>query len=270
MDVQPAANMNDLSAAAAVRAASFNVYAEDRSEFSKQSHRKMTMDSEWNALQRKMNGEEPGYGGNVKVTCLLATTPVPEDEAVATKLQADIDPSCKLPAKDDKPPLMCVGSLDVNECEVFPSEDLMPLQMSNGAGRAYISNVCTTSGGRRMGIASKVRLEFCPAVVSSAPFGGGKGDVSQLDAPWSMRSRQLANEKGIEPNLCLLPACVLTRVGALVWGTVDRRDQGALPREGHRTALRTRGAVQRGSREALPRQRLHSGDGGEGRRRVPA
>ena len=157
VEVYPAANMADLYAAAAVRTVSFTVYNKDRSEFSKQSHRKMTMASERNALQRKMNGEEPGYD-KVKVTVLLATTPVPEDEAVAAMLQGEIDPSCKLPAKDDQPPLMCLGSLDLNQCETFPSEDLMPLdQSSNGAGRAFLSNVCTTSGGRRSGIASKVR-----------------------------------------------------------------------------------------------------------------
>jgi hypothetical protein len=156
VEVYPAANMADLRAAAAVRAVSFTVYDKDRSEFSKQSHRKMTMDSEWNALQRKMNGDEPGYK-NIKVTCLLATTPVPEDEAVAAMLQGEIDPSCKLPAKDDQPPLMCVGSLDLNQCEKFPSEELMPLEYSDGAGRVFLSNVCTTSGGRRSGIASKVR-----------------------------------------------------------------------------------------------------------------
>jgi hypothetical protein len=157
VEVYPAANMADLHAAAAVRTVSFTVYNKDRSEFSKQSHRKMTMASERNALQRKMNGEEPGYD-KVKVTVLLATTPVPEDEAVAAMLQGEIDPSCKLPAKDDQPPLMCLGSLDLNQCETFPSEDLMPLdQSSNGAGRAFLSNVCTTSGGRRSGIASKVR-----------------------------------------------------------------------------------------------------------------
>mmetsp|Transcript_29649 Transcript_29649/g.40940 ORF Transcript_29649/g.40940 Transcript_29649/m.40940 type:complete len:232 (+) Transcript_29649:98-793(+) len=118
-----------------------------------QSHRKMQLDSEWSALQRKMTGREPGYGLTA-VTVLFALTPVPADPVHEDRLRADMDHACKLPVEKEGPGLMCVGSLDVNITDVFVSEELKPLQMSSeGEGRAYLSNVCVGSGVRRQGLA---------------------------------------------------------------------------------------------------------------------
>lgn len=161
-----AADAADLRASASVRALSFHVYDKDRNEYVLRTHRKMKLDQEWAALQRKMSASEPGYEVNkinpagIKVTVLLATIPVPEDSELEEKVSQGLDPSCRIPADDDRPVTMCIGTLDINVCERFTSEELHPLTMSSGdEGRAFISNVAVADGARREGIASKLMEE---------------------------------------------------------------------------------------------------------------
>lgn len=82
----------------------------------------------------------------------------PESSSVLRTPQ-DVDRSCKLPADEASgtPAMMCIGSLDINECERFPSEDVQPKQVNSGDdGRAFLSNVCTGPGVRRQGIAKQL------------------------------------------------------------------------------------------------------------------
>lgn len=162
--VRPAANFADLRAAAGVRVSCFNLYPEDRSEYSKQNHRKLKLDQESNVLERKMTGAEPGYD-KTKVLCYLALTPQPEDAELTTELMEEVDPSCKIPQDGDTPVQLCLGSLDLNICDRFPSESLQPAVFNAGEeGRAFIANVCVAPGARRQKIADKmmdVVKEYC-------------------------------------------------------------------------------------------------------------
>eukprot|EP00240_Pyramimonas_obovata_P015240 CAMPEP_0118921508 /NCGR_PEP_ID=MMETSP1169-20130426/759_1 /TAXON_ID=36882 /ORGANISM="Pyramimonas obovata, Strain CCMP722" /LENGTH=276 /DNA_ID=CAMNT_0006862239 /DNA_START=50 /DNA_END=880 /DNA_ORIENTATION=- len=166
MTVREAKNFADLRSAAAVRVGCFVQYPEDRSEYSKQNHRRLKLEQEVNVLERKMTGIEPGYE-KTKVVCYLATADQPEDPAQTAALMEDIDPSCKLPAEDDKPVQLVLGSLDLNIGDRFPSEDLQPLQFFPGdEGRAFISNVCVAPGARRNGVAVQMldaTKEYCKA-----------------------------------------------------------------------------------------------------------
>ena len=79
----------------------------------------------------------------------------------------------QLPADEESslPVQLVLGSLDLNVCDRFPSEDLNPLAFFPGEeGRAFISNVCVAPGARRNKIANQMveaTKEYCKANGSS-------------------------------------------------------------------------------------------------------
>lgn len=50
----------------------------------------------------------------VGVTCFVATCDENPRDAVAAAVAAELDPSCKLPARQGQPPQLVVGTLDLN------------------------------------------------------------------------------------------------------------------------------------------------------------
>mmetsp|Transcript_750 Transcript_750/g.1782 ORF Transcript_750/g.1782 Transcript_750/m.1782 type:complete len:185 (-) Transcript_750:1635-2189(-) len=126
----------------------------------------MRGDMEWEAIENKVAGRETGYENN-SVTCLLATLPAGTD-ATAAALQRELDPTCLLPqdAGGDASPRFVVGSLDINQGVKLPAEELVGRSPGRQDGdprtaRAYLSNVCTASAVRRMGIAAALIEMAC-------------------------------------------------------------------------------------------------------------
>ena len=136
----------ELRAAAAVRAAAFYTYPPDRSAFTVASHRRVRLDAEWQALEAKTRGRDEAWK-HVRVACLVGTAPL---KTTVDPLAADLDPSCKLPADDSSPPRVVLATLDVNIGHSLPAEELCG---QHTAQCAYLSNVCSAPGARRMGAA---------------------------------------------------------------------------------------------------------------------
>eukprot|EP00879_Flechtneria_rotunda_P033370 GHRR01036956.1.p1 GENE.GHRR01036956.1~~GHRR01036956.1.p1 ORF type:complete len:177 (+),score=23.17 GHRR01036956.1:148-678(+) len=125
-EVRQATSLAELRAAGYLRAYSFYTYPPDRSEYSARMHRRMKGDAEWECVTKKINGAEPAYQ-DLKVVCLIATMTDDADNSVALQAAQEMDPSTKLPADDSVglPGQIVIGSLDMNQGAVLPSEELV-------------------------------------------------------------------------------------------------------------------------------------------------
>ncbi|KAK9907250.1 hypothetical protein WJX75_000058 [Coccomyxa subellipsoidea] len=148
-----------LRAAASLRAAAFSEHALDRSDFALQSYRRMKADSEWEILESKLAGKEPGYQ-LIKVTCLVACLDDVEGGSLASAVRQDTDLSCKIPAGvGGSHAQLVVGTLDINQGVNLPGEQLIGQEPEGAPAkvqRGYLSNICTQKAVRRKGVAKRL------------------------------------------------------------------------------------------------------------------
>ncbi|CAL8463143.1 g2677 [Coccomyxa elongata] len=149
----------ELRAAASVRAAAFSEQGNDRSDFAMQSYRRMKADSEWDVLESKLAGREPGYQ-DITVTCLIACLDDAMGNSLASAVRDDMDLSCKIPAGlASSRPQLVVATLDINQGYNLPGEQLIGWKPEGALAktqRGYLSNICTHKAVRRTGVANRL------------------------------------------------------------------------------------------------------------------
>lgn len=138
--VREAAGTAELRATAFLRAQSFSQIPSDRSDFARRAHLRMKADAIWEELEKRDAARD-----GVLVTTLIATTQY--QDSWHSELA---DRSCTLPASTRGKHEVVVGTLDLNQGNKLPAEELI----GQGDGsRAYLSNVCVLEAARRQGIA---------------------------------------------------------------------------------------------------------------------
>ena len=116
----------ELRGAAAARAFAFYTYPSDRSEFSVRSHRNMRIDAEWDAIGEKIRGKDVAFR-DTRVECIVAALTLGEDGELPEGFAFDgheLDPASLVPKSKDTPPLLILGTLDVNQGAKLPAEEL--------------------------------------------------------------------------------------------------------------------------------------------------
>ena len=115
----------ELRAAAAARALSFYTYPPDRSQFSVRAHRAVRINAEWDAIHAKIAGDDVAYR-DCRVACIVAALELPPDGSLPPGFDVEsLDGACVVPAgADGSPPLVVLGTLDVNQGTKLPAEEL--------------------------------------------------------------------------------------------------------------------------------------------------
>jgi len=153
----------DFTAAAAVRTATFYPLNPERSSYSQSGHQQNQLNNQMELMQlkNKSPAEVEGYE-NTKVVSLMATIPTPDDADTMAQLSLvgtpgwELDALCKL----EGPSRMTLGTVDINVCERYPSEELQPGYATKGEGtRAFISNLAVNEGARRQGVGAGLLAE---------------------------------------------------------------------------------------------------------------
>ena len=205
-DAPPAVNPSDVSvretrvsgelrAAAAARALSFYTYPPDRTQFSVRAHRAVRINAEWDAIHAKIAGDDVAYR-DCRVACIVAALELPPDGTLPPGFDVEsLDGACVVPAgADGSPPLVVLGTLDVNQGTKLPAEELTGVyptladpvppgtrldedgKGTNAEGygedeklapgtrparyrRAYLSNVCVLPPARRTGVGRRLMEE---------------------------------------------------------------------------------------------------------------
>ena len=167
----------------------------DRTQFSVRAHRAVRINAEWDAIHAKIAGDDVAYR-DCRVACIVAALELPPDGTLPPGFDVEsLDGACVVPAgADGSPPLVVLGTLDVNQGTKLPAEELTGVyptladpvppgtrldedgKGTNAEGygedeklapgtrparyrRAYLSNVCVLPPARRTGVGRRLMEE---------------------------------------------------------------------------------------------------------------
>ncbi|CAL5228914.1 g12137 [Coccomyxa viridis] len=173
--VRVARSSAELRAAASLRAAAFADENSTPSDFTLQSFRRMKADEEWDILERKIAGKEPGWE-KIRVKCLVACMDDTGEDALLAAAKGAMDASCKLPAGyESQWPQLVLATLDLNQGYNLPGEGLIGKLPAGGGAqqhRAYLANICSNKAVRRKG--------FVKELINAAVIEGVRDGVEWL------------------------------------------------------------------------------------------